>query len=84
LLLHTTQPANEQGQPVMRHRWDLAQALPPAHARLAFFIFTAPQHGPDALWAAETVTILDREIRAAQFSPTFGAIPSPSSPPRMQ
>lgn len=69
LISFSTQ-AEEDGIPIVLHRWEVANAVPPLHARLALFSLTTlaserKRVSADLRW-------LEEEIRASRFSAELG------------
>jgi hypothetical protein len=66
--------AEEDGIPLVIYYWEVANSIPPAHARLAVFSLTTvrsknAQKSSNLEW-------VDREVRALQFSSTLGEVAS--------
>ena len=65
-----TERAEEHGVPLVIHYWELANAVPPAHARIAVLSFTV--RASEDMRASESLEWLDDEIRALNFSDELG------------
>jgi hypothetical protein len=65
--------AEEDGIPIVLHHWEVANAVPPLHARLALFSLTTL--ASERTRASADLRWLDEEIRASRFSATLGEHP---------
>jgi hypothetical protein len=64
-----TETAEEQGIPLLIHYWEVANAVPPNHIRIAVFSFTTEANRAEP---APELSWLDREICDARFAPELG------------
>lgn len=63
-------PAQEAGIALLIHYWEVANAVPPAHARIAVFSFTTIASEQKA--ASRALQWLHEEIRACRFAAHLG------------
>lgn len=66
------QSSEEDGHALLIFYWELANAVPPAHGRLAIFSLTileSQQDDPDII---ETIQMVDREVKASEFATLLG------------
>jgi hypothetical protein len=70
-LLRYTDLAEEDGEPLTIHYWQIANVVPPNHLRLAIFSHTVPTELADDDVAAE-VAMMDEELRACKFAEGLG------------
>ena len=68
-LLSYTRHTSESGARIVIRYWELGAPVPPAHARLAVFSYTVLEDEFATPAVQETLSLLDREISAAQFAP---------------
>lgn len=71
-----SEPAEEDGTALVMHYWEVANAVPPFHARLAVFSYTTLASEKNGV--SEDVEWLDREICACTFAPDLGVVPDES------
>jgi hypothetical protein len=73
-----TEPTEEDGEPLATRYRELAHEAPPSHARLAVFSYALPAAQTTTPAEVVTTALLDREIRAAAFSPELGGLGGPA------
>jgi hypothetical protein len=71
-LISYSAPAEEDGIALVLHHWEVANAVPPAHARIAVFSFTT--RVSQAAGAPASLRWIDEEIRQARFSAELGIL----------
>ncbi len=62
----------DRGQEIKIFYWFVTNALPPAHARILTFSYTILKRRENDSQTKQELEILEREIRAAKFSPVVG------------
>lgn len=67
-----TQAAQDGEDRVIQRYWEIANAVPPDHLRLAIFSYTFPPGDEDKPDQRRLVAVLDRELRAAVFAAERG------------
>ena len=74
------EPSEERGERLMIRYWRILQVVPPDHVRIAVFSYALlNKQFTDPAYIAE-LELLDREIRAAEFSSELGMTASPKKP----
>lgn len=66
------QRSEEDGHNLLIFYWELANAVPPSHGRLAIFSLTileSQQHDPAII---ETIQMVDREVKASELATELG------------
>lgn len=66
------QRSQEDGHALLVFYWELANAVPPAHCRLAVFSLTileSQQHDPDIV---KTIQMVDGEVKSSEFATELG------------
>jgi hypothetical protein len=71
-LLRYTDTAEEDGDPLTIHYWQIANVVPPNHFRLAIFSYTVPTDLADDDDVAAEVAMMDEELRACKFAEELG------------
>jgi len=66
-------PAEDRGAALVIYRWEIANIVPPYHARLAMFSYATLASQQDTI--ADELRWLDREITACQFACELGVLP---------
>jgi hypothetical protein len=74
-LIHYTESTEESGQRLQMTFWIIANVIPPNHVRIATFTYTILDSQKSDLKFQRELELLDREIRAAVFSPQLGVAP---------
>jgi hypothetical protein len=70
-LLRYTEGAQEDGEPLTIHYWQIVNVVPPNHFRLAIFSYTKPTKPADDAMTAD-VAMLDEELQACSFAEELG------------
>lgn len=70
-LLRYTDVAEQEGESLTIHYWEIANVVPPNHFRLAIFSYTKPTKLADDDKAAD-VAMMDGELRACRFAEELG------------
>jgi hypothetical protein len=65
-------PADEDGVALIIRYWEVANIVPPAHARIAIFSFT--MRATEQTRASRDLQWIDREARALRFSTELGVV----------
>lgn len=73
-LLKYEQATSEQGRALMIFNWIIANPLPPGHARVATFSYTALAEQRNRRQLQRELEMLEAEIEAARFSPSLGVV----------
>jgi hypothetical protein len=66
------QSAEEDGHPLVIYYWELANAVPPKHGRLAIFSLTILKSQQSDQEITKTIQMVDREVRACEFATDLG------------
>jgi len=74
-LARSEQVTVDRGHEIKIFYWFTANALPPAHARICTFSYTILKRQENDPQVKRELEMLDREIRAAKFSPEVGVTP---------
>jgi hypothetical protein len=69
-MISYSERAEEQGVPLLIHYWEVANVVPPTHARIAVLSFTT--RALEGIGDADTLEWLEEEIRALRFSAELG------------
>lgn len=70
-----SEAAEEDGVALVIHTWEVANAVPPFHARIALFSFTTLASQQEGV--SDDLEWLDREICACRFAPDLGVVAAP-------
>lgn len=73
-IAHYAEEGEDDGEGVFVFHWLLANVIPPAHGRIAAFTYTILSSQVEDPAQAETVKMLDHEIRNAHFHPEVGEL----------
>jgi hypothetical protein len=71
-LIRFSEGAKERGQNLLITYWNLANPIPPKHARLATFSYTILERQQTVPRFKEELEMLDQEVRAAVFASEIG------------
>jgi hypothetical protein len=71
-LLRYTDEAEEGGEALTIHYWQIANVVPPSHCRLAIFSYTVPTELANDEDVAAAVAMMEAELRACKFSVELG------------
>jgi len=69
-LLRYTDVAQEEGESLTSHYWQIANVVPPNHFRLAIFSYTKPTKLADDM--AADLAMMDEELRVCRFAEELG------------
>ena len=72
VLLNYVEKANDQGDDILVHFWLIGNLVTPNNIRIANFSFTCLASQTGSEYLNEVISLLDREIRQATFSPKLG------------
>ena len=66
------QPAEEDGLPLVIYYWELANAVPPKHGRIAIFSLTILKSQQTDPEITKTIELIGREVGLCEFSHELG------------
>lgn len=64
--------STEQGQPITTYSWNVANAVPPRHVRIASFTYTILSSQEKSAQTLSDLSVLEASARAARFSSSLG------------